>query len=88
MPLGVVYPGNTYAEPGQPNWVGYLATEFAPNSPRPLIVFDYGKGGSTVKDVVGQVREQFTSDIGDKPEWAKWTASDTLFGEYKSSILL
>ena len=82
LPLGVPYPGVTYAEPGKPNWVGFLATEFSPSAPRPLVIFDYGLGGSRVENVVLQIKEQFVEDIADKPEWANWNSEDTLFGRH------
>ncbi|KDQ29860.1 carbohydrate esterase family 16 protein [Pleurotus ostreatus PC15] len=53
-PLGVPFPGYTYAEDGQANWVGHLITEHGPQSasqdpassgPSPVLVYDYAKGG-------------------------------------------
>ncbi|KAK7691521.1 hypothetical protein QCA50_004920 [Cerrena zonata] len=81
-PLGIAYPGVTYAEPDQPNWVGYLATEFSPAPGHPLVVFDYAVGGQTVEGVASQIKDQFMDHIADRPEWAQWSSSDTLFATW------
>lgn len=44
-------------------------------------MFDYGKGGQTVEGVVKQIKDEFIPQLGEKPEWAKWSSADTLFGE-------
>lgn len=81
-PLGVDFPGTTYAEPGEPNWVGYLTRDHSPSGDfqsDPLLVYDYGLGGQTVGGVKRQVVDMFLPDVGQKPEWATWAAEDTLF---------
>ncbi|KAJ6629304.1 hypothetical protein B0H10DRAFT_2160475 [Mycena sp. CBHHK59/15] len=77
QPLGVEFPGETYAEPGQPNWVGHLITNHSPNPN--LLVYNYAKGGSRVAQVKDQVQSMFRYHLGEKPDWAPWTSSDTLF---------
>lgn len=81
-PLGVDFPGTTYAEPGEPNWVGYLTRDHSPSGDfesDPLLVYDYGLGGQTVNGVKYQVEYMFLSDMGMEPKWVHWTAEDTLF---------
>jgi len=73
-PFGIAFPGLTYNEQALPNWVGHFVTG------RPeLLVYDYAFGGSTVSGVKNQVLRQFAQHVGQKPEWAPWTAEDTLF---------
>ncbi|EPQ58338.1 hypothetical protein GLOTRDRAFT_57235 [Gloeophyllum trabeum ATCC 11539] len=75
-PLGVDFPGITWTEQDQPNWVGHLVTKYTPN---PLLVYDYAVGGDTIAGVKRQVERQFLPHVGQKPDWAPWTAEDTLF---------
>jgi len=77
QPLGVEFPGATYAEPDEPNWVGHLVTNYAPTDQ--LLVYDYAKGGARVYSVKNQIQIMFKLQIGQKPAWAPWTAEDTLF---------
>ncbi|KAJ7198851.1 hypothetical protein GGX14DRAFT_373690 [Mycena pura] len=77
QPLGVEFPGTTFAEPGEANWVGHLITNYA--SSIPLLVYDYAWGGSRVPDVKTQIEVIFRQHIGEKPARAPWTATDTLF---------
>jgi hypothetical protein len=77
-PLGVKYPGFTWAGFGEPNWVGHLITEYNPNGA--LLVYDFARGGDTIAGVQQQVRNQFLPVLAPKPEWAPWTAEDSLFG--------
>lgn len=77
QPLGVDFPGNTWAEPGKPNWVGHLAIQ---RTPSPLLVYDYGLGGDRVDGVRRQVEKEFIPHLGSKPSWAPWTEDDTMFG--------
>ncbi|KAF7368880.1 Thermolabile hemolysin [Mycena venus] len=76
-PLGVEFPGATYAEPDEPNWVGHLITNYAPANQ--LLVYDYAKGGARVYSVKNQIQVMFKSQISQKPPWVPWTAEDTLF---------
>ncbi|TDL15150.1 hypothetical protein BD410DRAFT_778335 [Rickenella mellea] len=78
-PLGVDFPGRTYSEPGTPNWVGHFVRDLSPNPAEPLLAYTYAVGGHDVSGVVRQVEELFVPDVGRKPEWAPWKASDTLF---------
>ncbi|KAH7099776.1 hypothetical protein BKA62DRAFT_803101 [Auriculariales sp. MPI-PUGE-AT-0066] len=84
-PLGIKWPGVTYAEEGQPNWVGYLVNE----EQRAPLTFCYAAGGARVHDVKHQIRRQFLPDEGheeqynaepaaSRPHWAPWTADDSL----------
>ncbi|KAJ6551725.1 hypothetical protein B0H19DRAFT_1158709 [Mycena capillaripes] len=75
-PLGVEFPGATYAEVDEPNWVGHLITNYAPSQ---LLVYDYAKGGSRVYNVKNQIQVMFKLQISQKPAWVPWTAEDTLF---------
>lgn len=65
----VLYSGGNEAEPLQ----------------SPIVVYDYAVGGHTVSGVENQIKQQFMSHVGRKPEWAAWTAADTLFGEFSST---
>ena len=78
-PLGVPFPGLTWNESDQPNWVGHLLNKR--DTDEPLLVFDYAIGGHTVDGIRQQVRLSYIKDIGAKPDWAQWTAHDALFGE-------
>ncbi|KAF8908130.1 SGNH hydrolase-type esterase domain-containing protein [Gymnopilus junonius] len=92
QPLGAKFPGLTFAEVDQPNWVGHLITKYSP-PPRfdpsvkedeldpvyldsPLLVYDYAVGGVTVAGVRNQVEKSFLSL---KPTSTIWNAEDTLF---------
>lgn len=90
QPLGVPYPGpavwtesDGFGE-GTPNWVGWLLTEFYGS--QDILVYDYAVGGDTVgslqhnNGVVRQVQSHFLKSAGLKPEWAPWSAIDSLFG--------
>ena len=78
-PLGVPYPGITWAEDDQPNWVGYLVNDLTPG--HDLIVYDYAVGGARVDGVVNQIEKRFIPDIGNRPTWAEWSSDDSLFGK-------
>jgi hypothetical protein len=79
QPLGVSFPGQTYNEPGLPNWVGHLITKYAPE-PRfvpslketeqdvrclesSLLVYDYAQGGSKTENVLEQIRYSFLPTV-------------------------
>ncbi|VDB83053.1 unnamed protein product [Peniophora sp. CBMAI 1063] len=78
-PLGVPFPGRTWASMNKddPNWVGHLVNMIA-DERQDLLVFDYAKGGDRVENFDYQVNKGFQT-IRDKPEWAPWTAGDSLF---------
>ncbi|KAJ7171008.1 hypothetical protein C8R46DRAFT_180647 [Mycena filopes] len=76
-PLGVEFPGATYAEPDSPNWVGHLITNYSHGAT--LLVYDYALGGARVYNVRNQMQVTFARNIGQRPAWAPWTAEDTLF---------
>ena len=78
-PLGVSFPGQTFNEPGLPNWVGHLITKYA-LEPRfvpslneteqdirclesSLLVYDYVEGGSRMENVREQIRFSFLPTI-------------------------
>ena len=84
QPLGVSFPGETYNEPGLPNWVGHLITKYAPE-PRfipsltetehdirslesSLLVYDYAEGGSRMENVREQIRYSFLPTIAKTEE--------------------
>ncbi|THH20678.1 hypothetical protein EW146_g716 [Bondarzewia mesenterica] len=73
-PLGLKFPGLTYNERDLPNWVGYIVSARSN-----LLVYDYAAGGQRVSGVSTQVTRQFLPLAGQKPEWAPWGASDSLF---------
>jgi hypothetical protein len=77
-PLGVPFPGDTWTEPGRANWVGHLIRNYSPNPS--LLIYDYAVGGDTVSGVEYQVRAHFQPTAAKKPDWAPWTADDSLFG--------
>ncbi|EMD32721.1 hypothetical protein CERSUDRAFT_118464 [Gelatoporia subvermispora B] len=82
-PLGVEFPGgeDTWTTEGEPNWVGYLVSKHLAGraAGRRPIVFDYAVGGSTLPDVRSQIHEEFLPTAGKKPNWASWSAEDSLF---------
>lgn len=75
-PLGIEFPGSTYNERGQPNWVGHLITKYVSQR---LLVYDYAQGGHTLKGVRTQIDREFTPHLATKPEWAPWSEADSLF---------
>jgi len=93
QPLGVPFPGSTWNEPDLPNWVGHLITKYFPRSrftpgdveqdavymKRPLLVYDYAKGGDTVTGVRHQIQSKFLPNVGQKPDWASWSSDKSLF---------
>ncbi|OCH86251.1 hypothetical protein OBBRIDRAFT_890618 [Obba rivulosa] len=82
QPLGVEFPGTlTWTTEDEPNWVGYLVSKYLEGRPagRRPIVFDYAVGGSTLAGVSHQINRHFLPTAGQKPDWAPWDASDTLF---------
>jgi hypothetical protein len=83
QPLGIQFPGNTFAEPGMPNWVGHLVTKHALHGE--IMAYCYAVGGATVDGVNRQIRDTFPLEFGKnlKSEWAPldWNPTDTLFGE-------
>jgi hypothetical protein len=83
-PLGVKFPGVTYAEPDEPNWVGHLITNYAPGQ---LLVYNYAKGGGRVHNVKNQIKFMFKQHIGERPAWAPWTPEDTLFSECDAQFI-
>ena len=90
--MGVPFPGDTYAEPGQPNWVGYMARDFKPKNAageeQPLLVFDYAIGGQTVDGVKVQAERYFLPTAGRRPDWAPWTSADTLFSAHVFATII
>lgn len=75
-PLGIKFPGSTYNERGQPNWVGHFITKYVSQR---LLVYDYAQGGHTLKGVRTQIDREFTPHLATKPEWAPWSEADSLF---------
>ncbi|KDQ60958.1 carbohydrate esterase family 16 protein [Jaapia argillacea MUCL 33604] len=76
-PLGVEYPGITYAEPGEPNWVGHLVKKYSPCNK--MLVYDYGTGGDKVPGVKRQIEHHFLPTIASRPDHAPWKENNTLF---------
>lgn len=83
-PLGIPFPGVTYTEPDQPNWVGHLVSNYSLNPE--LRVYDFAEGGDGVFGVSLQIRNQYMRALALKPEWAPWCAEDSLFGEYMDLV--
>ncbi|KZP09944.1 carbohydrate esterase family 16 protein [Athelia psychrophila] len=77
-PMGVEFPGTTYAEPGTPNWVGHLISPPL-NKGAKRLVYGNAVGGARADGVKGQVLNRFLPNAGKKPKWAPWSAHDTLF---------
>jgi len=85
-PLGVPFPGYTWAEGGEeemgdstnPNWVGHLVTSRLRRK-KPLLVYDYAVGGHTLSGVKSQIDLWFLPHVAQKPDWAPWTADESLF---------
>ncbi|KAI0345169.1 hypothetical protein BDW22DRAFT_1343459 [Trametopsis cervina] len=71
--LGIEFPGNTWNEPDEPNWIGHLLSK--PGMNPDMLVYDYALGGQTVDDMRTQVsdfRRQFSST-------APWNGTNSLF---------
>lgn len=90
QPLGVPKFGYTYTEDddndeGTPNWVGWLVTDFARE--QNILVYDYAVGGVGVDDIPQQLHRHFLPTVGQRPEWAPWTADNSLFGRVPDSPL-
>ncbi|KAF7968233.1 hypothetical protein HWV62_31559 [Athelia sp. TMB] len=87
-PLGVDFPGRTFAEPGHPNWLGHLISpSLGKNAER--LVYCYAVGGDTVAGVEEQIKERFLPSVGKNLE-RLWTAEDTLFcqpGDFTSNMV-
>ncbi|KIY72193.1 carbohydrate esterase family 16 protein [Cylindrobasidium torrendii FP15055 ss-10] len=90
LPLsGQKFPGHVWNEPGMPNWVGHLLTQyrdgplFQPEGTNdawnedPLLVYDYALGGNTLDGVQRQVNV-FLRDMASEMA-ATWKAEETLF---------
>lgn len=98
-PLGILFPGSTWNEPDEPNWVGHFITAYYPGpkykpgcskqdeaySSAPLLVYNYAIGGDTVSGVQQQIRRRYLREAGasPRPDWAKWASNNSLFGEEK-----
>ena len=80
-PLGVPFPGHTWASinSDDPNWVGHIVNMVL-DERRDFLVFDYAIGGDRVENLEYQVNRGFQT-IRDRPNWAPWTAEDSLFGQ-------
>ena len=82
-PLGVPFPGSTYAEHGHPNWVGHLVYRLRDRTR--LVVYDFAKGGDTTEGVERQIEQEFLPNLAGQPPppdgTRVWSADDTLFGE-------
>lgn len=84
-PLGVSYPGHTWTEGhDKPNWVGHLVkphTKDTNHDNPKFLVYDYAMGGATITGVHEQIHRDFLPTVGERPKWASWKETDTLFGE-------
>lgn len=76
--MGVEYPGITWNEPDEPNWVGHLLSKTGTNPG--MLVYDYAIGGHTVHDMRNQVKRGFAPELGAALD-TLWAANDSLFGE-------
>jgi hypothetical protein len=56
--------------------VDYLITEYNQSL---VLAHDFAVSGDTVHGVEVQVNEKFLPYAGQKPDWANWTAQDSLF---------
>ena len=84
-PLGVPYPGTTWAESGKPNWVGHLLNKLQRRQISPL-VYDFARGGDTVDGVERQIEQEFMPELAERPSWAPWENSDTLLSQYRDFL--
>jgi len=75
-PLGVTFPGVTYAEPGKPNWVGHLVKSRPPET---IVIYDYARGSDFVSSLERQIIYQYLPNVARKPSSAQWDSNDTLF---------
>lgn len=73
-----------------PNWVGHLISKYSPgknyepsgSSESSILVYDYAVGGQDVAGLLRQIKSEFMPHVGKRPDWAAWSPSDTLFGEF------
>ncbi|KAH9966024.1 hypothetical protein BC827DRAFT_786476 [Russula dissimulans] len=78
-PLGVAFPGQPVNEPGLPNWVGYLIRDHGHGHAN-MVAYNYARQWDTVTGVyTSQVSAEFLPAVGMKPQWATWSASDSIF---------
>lgn len=80
QPLGVPFPGATWAEPKKANWVGHLVTRLKKQTS--LVVYDFAKGGDTTDGVDRQVTKLFLPGLVEGTEAKVWDPSTTLFSEF------
>lgn len=70
-----------------PNWVGHLVTSRRLRAQQqPLLVYDYAVGGHTLSGVQSQINLWFLPHVAQKPDWAPWTADESLFSECSTVI--
>ena len=50
-------------------------------------MYDYAVGGVGVDDIPQQLHRHFLPTVGQRPEWAPWTAANSLFGRVPDSLL-
>ncbi|KAG8902807.1 hypothetical protein FRB99_004106 [Tulasnella sp. 403] len=75
-PLGVEFPGITYAEFGKPNWIGHLIDKYTKSSP---LVYNYAVGGHTLPGYTNQIRLGFLKGPASKQSEIPWAATNSLF---------
>lgn len=73
-PLGVPFPGHTYAEEDQPNWLGYAVSSPLKGDAERL-VYSYAGGGDTVNIVKGQIIDRFLPQVSAAAAAGTWSAT-------------
>lgn len=81
QPLGVPFPGSTWAEPQKPNWVGHLVTKLKEQQTS-IIVYNFAHGGDTTDEVDGQINKIFIPGLVVNRAERVWDAATTLFCKY------
>ena len=90
-PLGISFPGSTWAESGKANWVGHLVNQLKDRTS--LLVYNFARGGDTTEGVERQIKREFIPGLVDtteellqrelEPELQTsdtvWNSADTLF---------
>ncbi|KAG8945383.1 hypothetical protein FRC04_000833 [Tulasnella sp. 424] len=75
-PLGVEYPGTTWTEQNEANWVGHLINQYTHSNP---VVYNYAVGGHTLKGYAQQILRGFLDGPGQEDSGVGWTAENSLF---------
>ncbi|KAG9007698.1 hypothetical protein FRB90_009251 [Tulasnella sp. 427] len=75
-PLGMEYPGTTWTERDEANWVGHLVNQYTHSHP---LVYNFAVGGHTLEGYREQIIDSFIDGVGREDSGVAWTAENSLF---------